>query len=534
MAQLLITYANGRTDRRDLATTPQVVGRERTCDIFIDDPSTSRRHARLVPTTDGHYIEDLGSKNGSLLNGRPCTRELLRDGDQVLLGTVLLTYQRTTPHAGTVVIDDDLESTPSARLTTAHRPPNLPQQRLQLIYDLSDRLTTLQNRDQLLEEALAICCETLGFERAAIGVRPPESRQMTWPAVRNLRGREGELKISRSIFHRALEHGERAIYNDDDGMADPTVSIVKQGIRSALCVPLASGTQIMGVIYGDRVTSAEVYDEEDMDFLAGIAKQVTIGLINSFLLEEQKRMLRMQQDLEFARIIQRGLFPRGLPAEGRLIVDALNDPGNRVSGDYYDVLPTGTGGVWLLMADVTGEGIPAALLMANLQAAVRVTVSDDATPGQLLTRWNRQVHANTDSSRFVTCVVARIEPALQQLQLASAGHHLPLLCGQAGADVRELECDAALPLGVRADEQYETTALPLPDAPATMVCYTDGVIEALSAAGELFGKGRLVDYLQQADGDPHDVVHGVRKAVEEFSRGAPQSDDITLLAARIE
>lgn len=534
MADLLITLSNGQTLRHELGAQTEVLGRDRACDIFLDDPSTSRRHARVVPTAEGYLVEDLGSKNGTLVNGVTCGSKALNDGDQILLGTVVVDYSTTDPSSGSVVIEEDRATTQAPHYISHKRAPVLPQRRLQMIYDLSDRLTRLQDRNSLLEEALSICCEVLDFERGAIGVRRPNQRQVDWPVVRHLRGTEGELKISRSILNRALEHGERAVFTDSDARADPTVSIVQQGIRSAMCVPLMHEDDIMGVIYGDRLSSAEVYTAEDMDFLAGIARQVSIGLVNSFLLEDQKQMLRMQQDLDVARSIQRGLFPKHLPQSATLSVEALNDPGDRVSGDYYDMIERADGRVWLLMADVTGEGIPAALLMANLQAAVRVTITDSDDPGALLACWNKQVYRNTDPSKFVTCVAALIDPAHGSISFATAGHPPPLLLHDAARKPVELIGASSMPLGIREDEPFETTTIKVGHSPFALLCYTDGVIEAMNTEGELFGKPQLDKVLAgRRDLNPKRLIKQVREAVAEFTGGAPQSDDITILAARV-
>ena len=534
MADLVITLSDGTVQRHELGARTEVLGRDRACDVFIDDPSTSRRHARIVPTAEGYLVEDLGSKNGTLVNGVTCTSKPLCSGDQILLGTVVLDFSTTDPSSGSVVIEEDRATTQVPRYVSHKREPVLPQRRLQMIYDLSDRLTRLQDRNNLLEEALSICCEVLDFERGAIGVRRPNERQVDWPVVRHLRGTEGELKISRTILNRALEHGERAVFTDSDTQVDPTVSIVQQGIRSAMCVPLMNEDDILGVIYGDRTTSADVYTEEDMDFLAGIARQVSIGLVNSFLLEDQKQMLRMQQELDVARSIQRELFPKRLPRSPLLSADALNDPGDRVSGDYYDVIEREDGRVWLLMADVTGEGISAALLMANLQAAVRVTIGDRDDPGALLALWNRQVYRNTDPSKFVTCVAVLVDPAQSTLSFATAGHPPPLLLHATKRAPVELIGASSLPLGIVEDEIFETNVISVESSPFALLCYTDGVIEAMNPEGELFGMPRLDEVLRtRRDLNPKRLIKQVRDSVSDFTGGAPQSDDITLLAACI-
>ena len=537
MAQLIITLPDGRSVRHALGRGPQVAGRDATCEILIDDPSASRRHARFSPRGAGYIVEDLGSKNGTLVNNAPCTDKLLKDGDQILIGSALAVFSDAEPHtAPSVVISDDLSVTHATKYVSRDQQLVLPQRRLEMIYALGERLTTLQSRDSLLNDALSICFETLHFERGAVGIRRPTQRTLDWPVVRNLRDAEGELTISRTLLARALDQGERAIFSGGDPSGtDPTMSIVQQGIRSAMCVPLHHRDEILGVIYGDRLSTTTVYTSEDVDFFAGIAQQVSIGLINTRLVDEQRQMARLNRDIEVARSIQTGLFPAALPNREGLKVAALNDPGQRVSGDYYDLIETKGGRVWFLVADVTGEGMAAALLMANLQAAVRVTIEQADDPAELLARWNDLIYSNTDPSKFITCSLALIDTEAREIRFSSAGH-LPPLIRRAG-DQRFSELDLAetgYPLGVVENAQFKTSVADGGREPFLLFCYTDGVIEAMNETGDMFGRDRLLEILaDHAELNPHALVKQVRRSMTRFVGSAPQSDDITLLAARV-
>lgn len=535
MAELSITLSNGGKASHTLGQRPEVIGRDPQCDIPLDDPSASRRHARFSPTPRGYVIEDLGSKNGTLVNDVPCTSKLLTTGDNIQIGSAVAVYSdaRMTS-SGSVVIADEPTVSHATRYISREQRLLLPQRRLEMIYELSARLTTLQNRDQLLDNAMDICFETLRFERGAIGVRQQDARGLDWPVVRNLRGAEGELTISRSLLTRALEYGERAIFTDDgSGTTDPTVSMVQHGIRSAMCVPLIDQDKNLGVIYGDRVSTSTSYTSEDIDFLAGIAQQVSIGLINCRLLEDRQQMERLNHELNLARSIQARLFPSDLPDRPEFEVAAINDPGDRVSGDYYDVIERSDGRVWCVMADVTGEGVSAALLMANLQAAVHVTIENAEDPGALLAHWNRLVWRNTDPSKFITCLLALIDPATRSIRLASAGHCRPFILRASPGAPEEVEVEHCFPLGVMEESEYPSRIVTLGDDPCVFFCYTDGVIEAMNSDHQVFGMDRLLKVLADLKTlSPQPVVKRVRTHVAKFA-ATKQSDDITLLAARI-
>lgn len=537
MAELDIRLTDGRRMRHTLGDRAETIGRDQSCEIFVDDPSTSRRHARFSPTSEGFLVEDLGSKNGTLVNHRPTRSQVVHDGDRITIGTVEVTYHDGAAKTkdSVVVADDDFATTRATRYVSQERKLLLSHQRLQMLYELSDRLTRLRSRAELLDDVLSVCFETLYFERGAVGVRRPGQRSVEWAVVRNLGDADGDMKISGSLVRRALEHGERAIFSDAGQEApDPSVSIVQHGIRSAMCVPLAHQDEILGVIYGDRTSTSTEYTKEDIDFLAAIAGQASIGLINARHAEEQKKLAQLHYDLDLARTIQTRLLPSRMPSEPGFEAAALNDPGNRVSGDYYDVIATDDGRYWLLIADVTGEGAPASLLMANLQAAVRVTIADGDPPAGLLTRWNRLICENTDSSKFITALLALVDPASRTIQFASAGHHMPLVRRPGDANPIKLEGQPGLPLGVELSAEYATTEHQIEESGAVFLVYTDGVIEARNPEGAEFGEPALQSALAESPpSDPRAAVEHIRDAVTQFAAGAPQSDDITILAARI-
>lgn len=537
MAELIITLSNGRTQRHVLEKDVQFIGRDPTCDISIDDSSASRRHVRLRYEGGRYHIEDLGSKNGTLLNNEQIQSAELKHLDEILIGSVELRFLDgvSTERPSTVVIADTKVAEDATRYSSRSHALVLSERRLQMLYDLSERLTTLRDRSALLQDALDICFETLRFERGAIGVRKPSGRGVDWPVVRHLRAAGGELTISRTILGRALDHGERAIVTDSGaGGIDPTVSMVQQGIRSAMCVPLKNEDEVLGVIYGDRVSTGTVYTKEDVDFLAGLARQVTIGLVNARLLEEQKSKLALEAEIAVAREIQQELFPKELPSNDRLTVAAINDPGRLVSGDYYDVIQRADGRVGFLIADVSGKGVAASLLMSNLQAAVRMTLPDCDDLATVMRRWNELLYANTDVSKFVTCLAGIIDPAARRLTIVTAGHHLPYVITAGSARPVSPAPEPEYPLGVAEVVAYQSVTQELGSEPCSVFCYTDGVIEAMDTLGCQFGEDRMKELLAEGfDLSPQALIRRMRKAISSFCRDAPQSDDITMIAMRL-
>jgi sigma-B regulation protein RsbU (phosphoserine phosphatase) len=196
---------------------------------------------------------------------------------------------------------------------------------------------------------------------------------------------------------------------------------------------------------------------------------------------------------------------------------------------YYDVLDRSDGKVWWLVADVTGEGVSAALLMANFQAAVRVTIDEHEDPAELLNLWNRFLCRNSGRSKFITCLLGLVDPVTRTVRISSAGHHSPLLVRETSPP-EELATEGGFPLGIDAEATFASSETSLGAAPVTLLSYTDGITEALDVGGEPFGLERLVQAAgEQKDISPQSLVRHVRRQVTTFVGAAPQSDDITML-----
>jgi phosphoserine phosphatase RsbU/P len=535
MATLQILYADHRKARRvEIARQELVIGRDATCDVPLEDASTSRRHARLFRDANGAYwIEDLRSKNGTLLNGQPVTTSPVGDGDQITVGGCLLTIVPDTK-PGIVLSDGQPETQLAASAWGSQQRLDLPQRRLEKLYELNARLTGRFDRDDLLGEVLDICVELLRFERAGVAVWAGDPHSPQWVRLRNLRDDpSGEFRISRSLVNRALHNAERILINDTaDAEVDPTASMISNNIRSAMCVPMEYLQQVRGVIYGDRVSSSGGYSREDIDFFAALGRLGAMGLANVQLVEELRRRQQVEIQIQWARQIQSQLFPPEPLTLGGLTIDALNDPGQKISGDYYDYFLRPDGLVTVVIADVSGKGIPASLLMANLQAGVHLTLVTETDLVRGVTALNKLVCRNVCDARFITAVFGLLDPKAGRLTYVNAGHLGPYLLHEDGAE--KVNPEPSLPLGIEEDFCYASGVLDFGQRPATLFLYTDGVPEAENDQAKQYGEERLAGALRGSLGhDPTELVSRIRRSIKQFTRNQPPSDDITMLAIRL-
>jgi len=539
MAVITIQYSDGRRVRVPLGKPEVIVGRDATCDLALEDAITSRRHARFHRDDAGQlWITDLQSKNGVLVNDQRVESIRVKPGDMIGIGTCKL------------LVSDDAaptDITPSPRAatavgaTSAWRPNQdfeLSERRLKTLYDLNERLTGRLERDDLLRELLSVCREQLRFERAGIAVCIGESTNLEWVDVAGAAVKhDEELTISRSIVDRTLHNAERILINDtEDGEFDPTHSIISNNIRSAMCVPMEYLQRVRGVIYGDRVSSTGGYTREDIDFFAALGRLGAMGLATVHLVNEVRQRERVELQLGLARQIQTRLFPDEPLRTETVKIDALNDPGQKISGDYYDFFVREDGKIVIVIADVAGKGVPASLLMANLQAAVRITLNEDSDLPDVVDRLNELICSNAGDDRFVTAIFGLLDLEAREFRYINAGHHLPIvITNKSDFTMHGTIDDSDLPIGVEPNVSFKQHTIAIPDHPTTLLFYTDGVPDAENDKGEPYTEERFLNAINSnLSHSPAEMVERLRRSIKQFTRNAPQTDDITLLAVEID
>jgi phosphoserine phosphatase RsbU/P len=294
--------------------------------------------------------------------------------------------------------------------------------------------------------------------------------------------------------------------------------------RSEVIIPLKVRGRIIGV-FGASHHEVDAFPRAQIEILKALAGHIAVAVDNAQRIQhERHQMRRVHEEQEEARRIQQSLLPRTAPSVPGFQLEAEWVPAGPVGGDWYDYIPLSDGRVALVLADVSGKGMPAALLMTAARGMVRSLAPLASGPGEVLSRINQVLLDDAATGRYVTMIYAVLDPTRRTLTFASAGHPWPLLCH--GTDVRPLYTDAGMPLGLLPGEFTEHTVKFCCDF--RLLFYTDGISEALNREDQEFGRARLAEFV---------ATHGcslssLMEAVKEFRGKCAQNDDATVILLR--
>ncbi|MBY0506485.1 MAG: SpoIIE family protein phosphatase [Bryobacteraceae bacterium] len=369
-------------------------------------------------------------------------------------------------------------------------------------------------------------------ERSATGLRGWLDRRFFREAVdaeRLLQGLSEEVQHLTDpvrLIEKVKSRIREALHVDDVAVSlDPAPRA-----RGELVLPLTSGGRELGVLALGAKRSEEPYSRSDVQLLEAVARQTGLALENGRLAEsladEAARRERAARELEIAREVQQRLFPQKPPAVDGLTIEGLCVPAQTIGGDYFDYFAMPNGDVVLAIGDVAGKGIPAALLMASVQSAVRAFCADGVTDlAALMTKLNRVIYDASPANRFVTFWIGIYEPPSRRLRYSSGGHN-PALLVRGGGTIEWLRT-RGVGLGLSRGARFEESVVVLGPGDRLLL-YTDGVTEALNDAGEEFGEERLVEEFQRRES-----ASGLVEECLRFAGRAPQHDDLTVIRVAV-
>ena len=541
--RLHITDLGGVQTVRAFDAPSIVVGRSDRADIAVTGHSVSRQHARLFQQDQGWMVEDLGSRNGTLLNDqllaaptplRP--RDVVRVGDTTLVVVApdeVGSPGRTSAPFDSTAMDESVVSVlrPAAELMQIGAFGAGATSRLRLLNEVHRALAKPISRAELLEMILDRAFEVLKPEDAAIFLRGDDG-ELYKAAERRSPRSTGPLLLSRRLAEEVTVKGDAALVLDarlDERFSDAE-SIMASGVRSIVAAPLLDSEGCLGMIALYSRIHVRRFAEADMELLVSLAAAGALRVRNLALAEEAARRQVLDREMVLAHDIQMGMLARRVPELAEVDLGAQLRPARTVGGDLYDILRTGDD-LWFIVGDVAGKGFAAALLMAVAQTLFRAIAPSGLSLPDVLARMNRELCRDNDRSMFVTAFAGCLDLQSGRLQVANAGHNLPYWVGRDG-HVRELAVPNGLALGVLEDSTFPVTEFHLEPGDG-LVVYTDGVCDAVDPQGLAFGTPRieraLIDHSSRTA--PR-LVHDIFEAVDGFADTAPQEDDITILAMR--
>ncbi|HYI09112.1 MAG TPA: SpoIIE family protein phosphatase [Thermoanaerobaculia bacterium] len=507
------------------------LGRATECTVPIKDRYLSRRHAEILYDSDAWIVRDLGSVNGTLLNGTKLSGSApLRPGDRIMLGDSEVVFeadQSSSSHSQLIALDSDshaknLAIPIAAAIEDTTRTNILALLAMQFIEDRS--------MGELFDFILDRVVELLQPSRAALALLGDDGKSFANVLLRRSDSSDSlDLYISRTLLAEVVDGRNVVSFVDtsQDEKLARAESIVAQNIRSAVCAPLMVGDAVLGVLYLDFLANRGAVTHDDVHLIAQIARFAAIKLETTRLREEAIAKAKLDEELRTAYTIQSRLLPAELPSRDGYCFAGANKPCRTVSGDYYDIVVRPDGRIYFIMADVSGKGVTAALVMASVATAFNIFTRTDPAPADLVRELNVTLAPKTAPTKFVTMVVGVLDPATGRIEFTNAGHVAPLVISKRGVD-QLTTTDMVVGLFAAAKYRNQTVTL---EAGDSLVLFTDGVTEAENTSEEQLGLDPIAALVSTLHGAPAaQVLETIEAHVNGFVEGAPAADDVTMFA----
>lgn len=549
---MLILLQDGVSTPYPLDGDEAVIGRHPECQIQLDSNMVSRRHARVFRDLGKLFVEDLGSGNGTYVNGTRVAEPLqLRHGDRLKVGPVLLRFEdetavflpRTPTPQSTFRLEIAADDQDSATIMGAV--PNKsgfglldvrPEAKLRGVIEIGRRLAATADFNALLPTLLDALFEIYpAADRGVVLLQSDEFERFV-PAVQKHRrdSEEETVRLSRTVLNKVIEEKTGVLSADalNDRQFQMSESVSNLSIRSMMCAPLIGlDGEVIGVIHLDTQNPLVQFSKDDLDLLLAVAGQASLSYESARLLVSYFEKLRQDGEMEIARDVQRALLPDQFPNVPGYEFYAAYESAEAVGGDYYDIFKLPDGRVCISFGDVAGKGVPGALIMSRLASCVQNVMSYVSDVGEAFAAVNRHMCAKMAEGRFVTYVLAVIDPRTHELWLCNGGHMSPLIRRPDGSVEEFDEFAIGLPIGVLEDFAYTVVQRPLREG-ETIVITTDGVEDAMDVEGKLYTRDRAREFLSRAPASAHarDLTVGLLADVRRHAGGRPQNDDITIMA----
>ena len=509
------------------------LGRAETNELaYPEESGLSRQHVAFERAGREWQACDLGSKNGTRLNGQRLDgRRTLQAGDLIECGALRVECGGAAD--GTVVfVPEDTGSLSLSKdiaaIDASGKTPKLTgsARQIETLLKAGRELVSHRPLDELFPLILDLALESAGAARGAVLTMEQDEL-----VVRATLG--DHFRISGSVRDRVLHDRQSLLVRDTslDQALHEQRSIVENNVRSLMAAPLQAGGNVIGLIYVDTPGLTRPFTKEDLELLTVLANVAAVRIENSRLVLVEEQEERMRRELQQAAEIQIGLLPSGPPRVAGLDLAGYNAPCLTVGGDYYDYLCYEDGRVLLIVADVAGKGMPAALMVSSLQARVQILAGDQLEPAVFVKKLNEAVSRNCPGNRFITFFAGLLHPGTGEITFCNAGHNPPLVVRASG--VIEQLPGTGLILGIMGKAAYEEGRARL-EPGDVLVLYSDGVTEAAPPdRDEEFGEERLGQLIHAHRGEGAGaLIDAVKAQLRGWLAGGAAADDVTLVIAR--
>jgi serine phosphatase RsbU (regulator of sigma subunit)/pSer/pThr/pTyr-binding forkhead associated (FHA) protein len=536
----------------ELANERYVLGRHPDCDIVIDVGAVSRHHCRVFSEGLDFYVEDLRSRNGTFVNDQLLdAQHTLRHGDRIRVCDVVFSYLANDSPVPSATIDesssrailvDDAETTNSTIMSkldviSSRSGPQLAataEAKLDALLEISRSLGKALSLDEVLPQVLdSLFRIFVQADRGFVGLVNDEGVLVPhWTKLRRDDSDE-TIRVSRTIAKQVMESKEAILSADaaSDARFEMSQSIADFRIRSMMCAPLLdSSGDAIGILQLDTLDQRQRFQDEDLELLVSAAAQASVAIVNARLHDAALEQKALERDLSLAREVQHAFLPFRSPEMPTYEFYHYYQAAHQIGGDYYDYIRLPDGRLAVVVADVVGHGVAAAMLMAKLSAEARFCLAAESHPATAMTTLNRRM-CDLQLNRFITCILSVLDPESHEVTIVNAGHMAPLLRRLDGTLDEPSRNEAGPPLGILNELQYNQVSLNL-ETGESLTMYTDGVNEAMDVGGKCFGIERVKEHVTSSDGSSAEIGKLVLDAVRTYMGPTPQHDDMCLVSLR--
>jgi len=535
------------------------IGRHPDFPITITQASVSGRHAMIKGENGEFTLEDIGSRNGTFVNQEKIEEAVkLKHNDAIRFGAAearfldpakeqaaaakpILAGGPAAPMAtldlgSQVNFDDADKPTITGQVAGAGRFGSLdvnPEAKLKAVLEISNGLAGTVDLTALLPKILDSLFNVFMYaDRGCILLKDEETGEMVPRAMRHRREDEDStVRLSRTIVNKVLSEKSGILSADatSDEAFSGSESIADLKIRSMMCVPLLGlDDEVLGILSIDSQSALGQFTNDDLDILMTVAGQAALSYESARLAQAYAEKQKQDADMELAKDVQRALLPEEMPAVEGYQFFASYDSARAVGGDLYDCFELPDGKICLSFGDVSGKGVPGALIMTRMGSCVQSTIRHVHDVVEAICNINDHMCSSGAGDRFVTYVLAMVDTKNHEVVLSNAGH-MPPIIRRADGTIEQFDKElSGTAIGMFDEYPYEAQTRKLEPGDVILMM-TDGVDEAMNPEGELYGIERVLEFVKNGPAEAEPMGKGLLEDVRRHARGYPQSDDITIM-----